>query len=290
MDDRRFLGYSAGWAFLMTVCVTAVVTTVPGSRLPWRLFFGVSGRFVPEASDWAARIAHQLGTAFYVALFAILILLPVGVAAYRSHRGSDSVTATSLLIAGLVVFPGIPLAVLVAESIAAGLVVVVVAVAFAAIGIRSQRPGTSVEEVVAPSFVHVALAVVLTTGLIAGTLVGVSMAGTAVESTQVRAPEMAFNVHYTAVDEERGIVTFAHEGGDVVTASRLTLNGTGFANVSEVDQTNPGPWTGTVSGDGQVVAGDFATVGVEPDCTIRIVYTDAGVRHTLAVAHCSDLR
>lgn len=88
----------------------------------------------------------------------------------------------------------------------------------------------------------------------------------------------AFTHSYEAVDDERGRLTITHDRGDSISPDRLALRGSGFADVPDVDHTDPGAWNGDAStpssdGDAYVLAGDSVTVGVERDCSIRLVYT-----------------
>lgn len=91
------------------------------------------------------------------------------------------------------------------------------------------------------------------------------------------APVASFESSYEAVDADRGRLTITHDGGDALRRDRLSLVGTGFANVSDVDQTEAGPWRGDASGSvGEahaVTYEDAVTVGVDSDCSVSVTYT-----------------
>lgn len=97
----------AGWTFLTTGTVTVVATTVPGTVTPLTFFFMGGNDLVTGASDWAARLAGPLSAWFYLAMLAIVFLVPVGVAGYRLWKGTDPLATVSLLAAGLAAFPGV---------------------------------------------------------------------------------------------------------------------------------------------------------------------------------------
>ena len=86
------------------------------------------------------------------------------------------------------------------------------------------------------------------------------------------APQISFAFEYNETDSDQGELTVTHEGGDSVAASQLDLVGSGFADVSGVDQTQPGPWQGSSSDDGLVRAGDSTALGVTTAAEIRIVW------------------
>jgi len=86
------------------------------------------------------------------------------------------------------------------------------------------------------------------------------------------APQVSFAFEYDETDSDQGELTVTHEGGDSVAASQLELVGSGFADISGVDQTRPGPWQGSSSDDGLVRAGDRVTLGVTSAAEIRIVW------------------
>jgi hypothetical protein len=290
MDERRFVTVAAGWTFVTTVLVTAVAGAVPGGLLPVGLILGSADRFVPQASDWAARLAALLGTGFYVTMFAISVALPVGVAVVRRRAGDDSAVTTGLLVGGLAAFPGLPLLLLVSDWPGVGAYAAIATVSLLAVVVRSRHADDSMRSVVAPPFAHAVLVVVLLLGLVTGNLVAWTATTTVVESEQIGVPQVAFDANYTETDDGHAVVTITHEGGETVLADRLDLVSDEFATVSGVDQTSPGPWQGSVSGEGQVASGDSVTVGVERDCTVRVVYEYAGVKNTIGIARCAELR
>ena len=94
------------------------------------------------------------------------------------------------------------------------------------------------------------------------------------DSTAAReTPQVTFDFEYEAGGDGVGTLEITHEGGDSVLRDRVSLRGTGFADVEGVDQTAAGQWQGTASGDdGAVVAGDRVTVGAASDYEIAVVW------------------
>lgn len=112
-----------------------------------------------------------------------------------------------------------------------------------------------------------------------------------VESDRIGDPQVDFETTYTDAGDGTGVVTVTHGGGDPVRADRLRVVSDEFVDVPGADQTSPGRWKGSVSGDGgSVVAGDDVTVGVEDDCTVRVVYEYRDTANTIALVRCADLR
>jgi len=90
-------------------------------------------------------------------------------------------------------------------------------------------------------------------------------------------PVINFEFEYDEVGgDSRGILRITHTAGDTASADQLVVRGSGFADVSDADQTAAGPWQGTASGeDDAVVAGDFVDVGVTADYEIQVVWEAA---------------
>jgi hypothetical protein len=98
-------------------------------------------------------------------------------------------------------------------------------------------------------------------------------------------PQVNFEFEYETSGDGQGILTVTHYGGDTVPADELFVRGSGFADVSDADQTAAGQWQGTTGGDdGGVVSGDFVDVGVTADYELQIVWeaTDGSSAATLA--------
>jgi len=84
-------------------------------------------------------------------------------------------------------------------------------------------------------------------------------------------PQIAFGFDY---DSDAGTVTITHQGGDSVPAERIEIQGDGFADASDAEQTSAGQWAGQASGDeGAVVAGDSVVVGVRSAYRLFVLYT-----------------
>lgn len=88
--------------------------------------------------------------------------------------------------------------------------------------------------------------------------------------SSVETPTIEFDFDY---DVDARTATITHTGGDIVRAENIGVDGDGFVDVEDVDMTEPGEWAGT-SGDGEIAAGDFVTVGVEPDATLIVYWSD----------------
>ncbi|WP_275739697.1 hypothetical protein [Halorhabdus sp. SVX81] len=86
------------------------------------------------------------------------------------------------------------------------------------------------------------------------------------------------------VGNDGGRLVITHNGGDPVPRDNLSIHGSGFANVPNVDATEQGQWAGTASGtvDGQpaVVFGDTMTVGVTPSYDISLWVSSSGGSET----------
>jgi len=98
-------------------------------------------------------------------------------------------------------------------------------------------------------------------------------------------PRVEFTFEYESSGDGQGVLTITHSSGDTVPADELFVRGSGFADVSDADQTVAGQWQGTASGDDSaVVAGDFVDVGVTGDYELQIVWeaTDGNSAATLA--------
>ena len=98
-------------------------------------------------------------------------------------------------------------------------------------------------------------------------------------------PQTDFEFEYDETGDDRGILTITHTAGDTVPADQLFVRGSGFADVSEADQTAAGPWQGTASGDDDAIfAGDFVDVGVTADYELQLVWeaADGSAAATLA--------
>jgi len=100
-----------------------------------------------------------------------------------------------------------------------------------------------------------------------------------------RTPQVNFAFEYEETGDGQGLLEISHDGGDTVPAEELFVRGSGFADVSDADQTAAGQWQGTASGDDNaVVAGDFVEVGVTADYDISVVWesSDGDPSATLA--------
>lgn len=103
-------------------------------------------------------------------------------------------------------------------------------------------------------------------------------------------PRAEFQVDTEPTGNDTMLLTLTHDGGDPLHSDRLYLSGEGFADVAGADQTSPGVWQGTVSGERPrrggpaVVRGDSVTVGVTRDCTVVLRYNGTE-RSTFVAGH-----
>ncbi|PSQ24527.1 hypothetical protein BRD04_01395 [Halobacteriales archaeon QS_9_67_17] len=297
--EHRFLGV----AFALTF-VTAVTSAAVGvaANMSFGPIPGGHYYLTPDGSDAAARFAAQFGQVASVALLASIALVPLAVGGYRLLAGDDRVRTAALLTAALATVPGLPVGVLWTTSyppaitpfeVAAALLAVIAT----ALAVAHRRAGVAGLRRLAPAqFAHVAVGILVVVGIGTGAAVGAGLQGSVVDTNQLRAPQVAFDGNYTAVDGDRGVVTIRHDGGDDVAVDRLVLTGEGFADVDDAEQVEPGPWQGSVSTgpDGTTVVspGDTVTVGVEGDCRIRLVHERPTLdrRHTIGLIDCAELR
>lgn len=84
-----------------------------------------------------------------------------------------------------------------------------------------------------------------------------------------RTPTASFGFRF---DPDEGVVTITHDGGDSLSASKLHVEGEGFADREGADQTSAGKWQGSTTDDGQVTAGHQVVVGVTSDYAIGLRY------------------
>jgi hypothetical protein len=115
----------------------------------------------------------------------------------------------------------------------------------------------------------------LRTGETEGPVVGVMLGGSRDSPTRTPPEPPHPRVRFTFEhDEDAGTVTVTHDGGDTVRRSTLSVEGTVIADREGADQTSPGGWQGSASGemDGEpaVVAGDQVVVGVADGATGRL--------------------
>jgi hypothetical protein len=95
-------------------------------------------------------------------------------------------------------------------------------------------------------------------------------------------PTAAFNFDYETVDDSTGKLTIAHDAGDAIPAEELYIRGEGFADISDVDQTESGPWQGETDDEGRVTAGHRTVVGARTDYEISVVWSTGDNSTTLA--------
>lgn len=100
----------------------------------------------------------------------------------------------------------------------------------------------------------------------------------------VDVPESDFEFAYEPVDDDWGVLTVTHDGGEPVDPGSLSVGYRGvnesYPDVDDVDQYESGPWAGEASGppaedgsNGSVVEGDSVRVAVRSDCQITLLYS-----------------
>lgn len=99
----------------------------------------------------------------------------------------------------------------------------------------------------------------------------------------VDVPESDFEFEYEAVDDDWGVATVTHAGGEPADPARLVVAhrevNESYPDVDDVDQYETGSWAGEATGppvDGgtnvSVVEGDSVRVAVRSDCRISLLY------------------
>ncbi|MFQ3319941.1 MAG: hypothetical protein ACI8UR_002271 [Natronomonas sp.] len=291
---RRLLGYAAALTFAVGI-VGGVVASMT--------------LFVPideSASLIEARLGSSLVKALLLGIIVLYVAIPVGVAALRARSDGDRLRHAG--IAALAVF-GLPLVFLGAlygigrlgigfvGLLPLGLLFVLVTVPVLAVllayqGSSARGPG---EGTAWPIVLSVAVVTIFAVGFVGAAPFGAAFAD---EYTETRSGYGGPNANFVAeerpADGNGSVLTFTHEGGDPMPAEHLEIRGEGFATVEAADQTKPGPWKGSVSGEqprrgGQaVVYGDSVDVGVTADCEVQLVYNDGDQSSTIADHDCTE--
>lgn len=127
-----------------------------------------------------------------------------------------------------------------------------------------------------------------------------ALAGSADEVVHygVEAPEAGFTAEYEAVDDDRGVLTVTHAGGEPVDPASLAVAYRGVDGAShdavDADQYEPGRWAGETTGppiDGSsasVVEGDSVRVAVRSDCHVHVLYREGRDLAILETFECPD--
>lgn len=259
--------------------------------------------------DWSdstveARAATVLvvGVLFTVAL--LYVVLPIAVALYRADDDGRWPRHGAVAIGAVV---GPPLALLgtfygvldwlspaerATGFIGILLVAVVVAVVLVALSRLDRLPTVlDWERPAWPVALNLALVLLFAVGFVGSQPFALGFAADHTdEYGGYSGPHAEFEVTEEPTDNGTLILTFTHEGGDPLRSDRLYVRGEGFANVAGADQTSPGVWQGTVSGERPrrggpaVVRGDSVTIGVTRDCTVVLRYEGTD-RSTFVTGH-----
>lgn len=288
----RFLAYAT--------LLTALVATLAGVAVSLTEAF-VPLSPLPEAgpSGVGAVATSRALPVLFLAVLALYVLVPVAVAAYGVVYGErhwlapvtwGAVALLALPWSGYVLTnllpPWYP------PDVARGVVALVAGPALVVLASRvaaDRGPDGIAPTPSAAAFLNVVLLVVFVAGMAVGGGVLVQPLSGAVEDVPVLAPTAAWDFEYERVGDGSGLLTVTHDGGDLVDADHLYVRGSGFADVTGADRTEPGPWTGETT-DGALRVGDSTTVGVTGDCEIQLVYENGAAVQTLGVHECRDRR
>lgn len=137
---------------------------------------------------------------------------------------------------------------------------------------------------------HTLLAAALLTGLAVGGFAAPPVESAIIETGGSHAPQVTFDAEYDPAGNGTGVLTVTHAGGDAIQPDRLAIHTDDAAEVPDAVQTSSGPWRGEVSDGGAVRRGDAVTIGVESDCTVRIVFVQGDRTGTLQKFDCAELR
>jgi hypothetical protein len=290
---KRLLAYVAALTFIVGV-VGGVVASMT--------------LFVP-IDESASLIEARVGSALVKGLLLVATLLyvaaPFAIAEVRTRERGNRVYHIAAAVTGIVVTVPVVLVILVAlESFifrlfspilllgaVGGITAVSVGIALA-YRFYTGANGTS------PFVRIVALNLVVTTVFVVGFL-GVSPFGAvfADEYTEQRSgggPNAEFVAEEQPADGNTSVLTLTHDGGDPISPENLGVRGEGFATVDGVDQTEPGPWQGSVSGErprrggAAVVSGDSIEIGVTDDCEVNLVYFGDEHAYTITYYDCTE--
>jgi hypothetical protein len=290
---KRLLAYAAALTFAVGI-VGGVVASMT--------------LFVP-IDESRSLVEARVGSALVKGLLLVATLLyvaaPFAIAEVRTREGGNRVYHIAVAVTGIVVTVPVMLVILVAlESFifrlfspvlflgaVGGITVVSVGIAFTYrfyTGVNGTSPFVRV----------VALNLVVATVFVVGFL-GVSPFGAvfADEYTEQRSgggPNAEFVAEERPADGNTTVLTLTHNGGDPLSPENLGVRGEGFATVDGVDQTEPGKWQGSVSGErprrggAAVVSGDSIEIGVTDDCEVSLVYLGNEHAYTITYYDCTE--
>ncbi|WP_435195742.1 hypothetical protein [Natronomonas sp. EA1] len=291
--SRRFALAACGQAF-----VVAVLAGLVGAFANVGPFGGLA---YTELTEPAVRLSHSVVLVAIAFVAALYVLLPVATTVYLVRYGDrDPLVYGAVGALALLGVPSLGLFVWTLGFVDGTPLVAKVgylAVLFGAIAIaywygRSREDGVETG-VPLVQFLNLPVVTVALAGLVLGVAVSGAASGLVVEQS-LSGAQVAFDYEYEAVDDERGLLTVTHDGGDTVPARYVHLEGD-ITPVANATQTEDGRWQGDTSTvswrDGPVIAeGDSVRVGVPADCTVRVVYRREGVASTIALVECADLQ
>lgn len=297
--DRQFLGYAAGLALFVALLADQVA-----SLSLFRFFPAIGHAYLAkDISGPAPVFAHQLLWVLQGTVAVGYVLLPIGVASYYVTRGARHPLFYAVL--AIVAILGLPSLRFVVLGIFRGGATALWAVVLTGVFVGglagvlrvacARGPDDPDEHVPVSIFLNLGFVVVFLVGtLLGGAVAGDTMAGF-VETDSPSPPDLSVEASYTPVegDQNRGVLTLRHSGGETVQPERLTVEGEGFADVEGADQTEPGRWRGETShGDAEsmVGPGDVTTIGVQTDC--RVILSDhyRGTSTVFRSYECEKLR
>jgi hypothetical protein len=290
---KRLLAYAAALTFAVGI-VGGVVASMT--------------LFVPideSRSLIEARVGSALVKGLLITVVALYVSIPIGAAVLHIRSEGDRLRQAG--IAALAVF-GLPL-VFVGTLYALyqfhigfvgllplGVLFVLVAVPVLVVvlayqGLSDRGSGEGADRSIA---LNLAVIVIFAVGFVGIYPLGAGFADDHTEQRGWAGPNAKFVAEEQPTDENRSVLTLTHEAGEPIVAENLEVRGEGFATVEGVDQTDPGPWQGSVSGErprrggAAVVSGDSVDIGVTADCEISLVYYGDDMATTIAHHDCTE--
>ena len=290
---KRLLAYAAALTFIVGV--------VGGIVASMTLFVPID----ESRSLVEARVGSALVKGLLITVVALYVSIPIGAAVLHIRSEGDRLRQAG--IAALAVF-GLPL-VFVGTLYALyqvhigfvgllplGVLFVLVAVPVLVVvlayqGLSDRGSGEGADRSIA---LNLAVIVIFAVGFVGIYPLGAGFADDHTEQRGWAGPNAKFVAEEQPTDENRSVLTLTHEAGEPIVAENLEVRGEGFATVEGVDQTDPGPWQGSVSGErprrggAAVVSGDSVDIGVTADCEISLVYYGDDMATTIAHHDCTE--
>lgn len=293
--DRALRNYLLGQLLALAALIGAGLALAGRSAV-------VGGGIAREQSGRIAALTNEFLPVATVAAFAIAVAGPLAFALLRGEVSRRLVAVVGLAVAVVAgAATGALVAVFGVVSLLAAPVALGVLVLVAVLNRWRPPPRNRLETgrtVSAGGLLACAVLVAIGGGALGVAAVPVQMVVSV--DPYFDTPTASFEMDYDPSESgDVGRLDITHQVGPGIDRDRLLIVGTGFANVSGVDQTGPGPWRGEATGPpvdrtgsaGDTVRpGDQVSVGVTGDCSIQVRYGGyrGVVNATLAEGSCAD--